>query len=191
MNSVDQNQGRQHNRALSTTDISFIALFTAIIAVCSWISVPAAVPFTLQTFAVFLTTGLLGGRRGTIAVALYILLGAAGIPVFSGFSGGPGHLFGPTGGYIFGFIFTALVMWLIEYRNGRSLPVLAFSMAAGLLICYAVGTEWFVFEYTRSNDPVSFMTALSWCVIPYIIPDALKIVLAVVLTRRLRPHLPL
>ena len=191
MNSVDQNQGRQHNRALSTTDISFIALFTAIIAVCSWISVPAAVPFTLQTFAVFLTTGLLGGRRGTIAVVLYILLGAAGVPVFSGFTGGPGHLFGPTGGYIFGFIFTALVMWLIEYRNGRSLPVLAFSMAAGLLICYAVGTEWFVFEYTRSNDLVSFMTALSWCVIPYIIPDALKIVLAVVLTRRLRPHLPL
>jgi biotin transport system substrate-specific component len=191
MNSVDQNQGRQHNRALSTTDISFIALFTAIMAVCSWISVPAAVPFTLQTFAVFLTTGLLGGRRGTIAVVLYILLGAAGVPVFSGFTGGPGHLFGPTGGYIFGFIFTALVMWLIEYRNGRSLPVLAFSMAAGLLICYAVGTEWFVFEYTRSNDPVSFMTALSWCVIPYIIPDALKIVLAVVLTRRLRPHLPL
>ena len=191
MNSVDQKQGRQHNRALSTTDISFIALFTAIMAVCSWISVPAAVPFTLQTFAVFLTTGLLGGRRGTIAVVLYILLGAAGVPVFSGFSGGPGHLFGPTGGYIFGFIFTALVMWLIEYRNGRSLPVLAFSMAAGLLICYAVGTEWFVFEYTRSNDPVSFMTALSWCVIPYIIPDALKIVLAVVLTRRLRPHLPL
>lgn len=188
MNTVDQNQ---HSSALTTTDIAFIALFTALMAVCSWISIPATVPFTLQTFAVFLTTGLLGGKRSTIAVILYIILGAIGLPVFSGFTGGIGHLVGPTGGYIFGFIFTALIMWLIEHKNGRSVPVLAFSMVAGLLVCYAIGTEWFVFVYTRSNDPVSFATALGWCVIPYIIPDSLKIVLAVVLTRRLRPHLPL
>ena len=188
MNTVHQNQ---QTNTLTTTDITFIAMFAALMAVCSWISIPATVPFTLQTFAVFLTTGLLGGRRSTIAVVLYILLGAVGLPVFSGFTGGIGHLLGPTGGYIFGFIFTALIMWLIEHRNGRSLPVLAFSMAAGLLICYGVGTEWFVFVYTRSNDPVSFAAALSWCVVPYIIPDAVKIVLAVILTRRLRPLLPL
>ena len=187
MNTVHQS-GR--SASLTTTDIALIGMFTALMAVCSWISIPAAVPFTLQTFAVFLTTGLLGGKRSTIAVILYIILGAFGLPVFSGFAGGIGHLLGPTGGYIFGFIFTALIMWLIEYKNGRSILVLAFSMAAGLLICYAIGTEWFVHVYTGNNEPVSFATALSWCVIPYIIPDTLKIVLAVVLTRRLRPLLP-
>ena len=108
MNTIRQNR---HANALSASDIAFIALSAALMAVCSWISIPAAVPFTLQTFAVFLTTGLLGGRRSTIAVMLYIFLGAVGLPVFSGFSGGIGHLIGPTGGYIFGFSFTALIMY--------------------------------------------------------------------------------
>ena len=81
-----------HKSSLSISDITLIALLTAVIAVCSWISIPAAVPFTLQTFAVFLTAGLLGGKRGTITVIVYILLGAIGVPVFSGFTGGIGHI---------------------------------------------------------------------------------------------------
>ena len=164
-----------------------IALCAAVMAVCSWISIPAAVPFTMQTFGVFLAVGLLGGRNGTLAVLVYILLGAAGLPVFSGFNGGIGHLFGATGGYIIGFVFSALLMWLAEALFGKSNKVLIVSMVAGLLVCYAFGTAWFMVVYARDSGSIGLITALSWCVFPYIIPDALKILLAAVLTRRLRP----
>ena len=164
-----------------------IALCAAVMAVCSWISIPAAVPFTMQTFGVFLVVGLLGGRNGTLAILVYLLLGAAGLPVFSGFAGGIGHLFGVTGGYIIGFVFSALIMWLIESLLGRSFKILVLSMIAGLLVCYAFGTAWFMVVYTRDTGSIGVMSALTWCVFPYIIPDLLKIVLAAGLTRRLRP----
>lgn len=164
-----------------------IALCAAVMAVCSWISIPAAVPFTMQTFGVFLVVGLLGGRNGTLAVVVYLLLGAVGLPVFSGFSGGMGHLFGATGGYIIGFVFSALVMWAMERGFGRSIKTLVVSMAAGLIVCYAFGTAWFMTVYAKDSGSIGLMTALGWCVFPYIIPDALKILLAAVMTRRLRP----
>ncbi len=164
-----------------------IAVCAAVMAVCSWISIPAAVPFTMQTFGVFLAVGLLGGRNGTLAVCIYLLLGAVGLPVFSGFRGGLGHMLGATGGYIIGFLFSALVMWLMERILGRSMKTLVLSMVAGLLVCYAFGTAWFIMVYTRDSGPVGVITALTWCVIPYIIPDALKIALAAGLTRRIRP----
>ena len=87
-----------------TYDMVCIAVFAVIIAICSWISIPATVPFTLQTFAIFLTVGVLGGKKGSLAVLVYILLGAVGVPVFAGFSAGIGILFGNTGGYIVGFL---------------------------------------------------------------------------------------
>ena len=175
------------NGSLNTRDAAIIALCAAVMAVCSWISIPAAVPFTMQTFGVFLAVGLLGGRNGTLAVLIYILLGATGLPVFSGFTGGIGHLFGATGGYIIGFIFSALLMWLTESLLGRSMKTLVASMIAGLLVCYAFGTAWFMVIYARDSGSIGLMTALSWCVFPYIIPDALKILLAAGMTRRLRP----
>lgn len=102
-----------------TYDLVYISMFTVLIAICSWISIPAAVPFTLQTLGVFLAVGILGGKRGTMAVLVYILLGAIGIPVFAGFSGGIGVLTGTTGGYIVGFLASALVMWGMECAFGK------------------------------------------------------------------------
>ena len=174
--------------SLSTHDLTLTALFTALMAVCSWISIPTAIPFTLQTFGVFVTAGLLGGRRGTLTIVIYLLLGAVGLPVFSGFTGGIGHMLGPTGGYIIGFIFTALIMWLAEHLYGKADKVLVLSMIAGLIVCYVFGTAWFMIVYTKNTGEIGLMTALSWCVIPYIIPDIIKIILAVILTRRLRPY---
>ena len=175
------------HEGIQTKDAAMIAVCAAVMAVCSWISIPAAVPFTMQTFGVFLAVGLLGGRNGTLAVVIYLLLGAAGLPVFSGFTGGIGHLFGATGGYIIGFVFSALLMWLMERFLGRSLKALVASMIAGLLVCYAFGTAWFMVVYARDSGSIGLITALSWCVFPYIIPDALKILLAAIMTRRLRP----
>lgn len=168
-----------------TYDIVYIALFAVLIAICAWISVPTTVPFTLQTFGIFLTVGLLGGKRGSMAVLVYIFLGAAGIPVFSGFTGGIGRLLGNTGGYIVGFLASALVMWALEKVMGRKTWALAVQMVLGLIACYAIGTVWFMVVYSGTSGTVGLMTVLGWCVIPFIIPDLIKIALALVLTKRL------
>ncbi|MDD7219793.1 MAG: biotin transporter BioY, partial [Clostridia bacterium] len=165
-----------------TYDMVYIAVFAVIMAICSWISIPAQVPFTLQTFGVFVAVGVLGGKRGTLAVLVYILLGALGIPVFAGFQGGMGILLGTTGGYIVGFLFSALVMWGLERLLGKKPVMQILSMLAGLIVCYAIGTIWFMIVYTRSSGAVGLATVLGWCVVPFIIPDLIKIGLAYVLS---------
>ena len=171
-----------------TYDIVYIAVFAVIMAICSWISIPAAVPFTLQTFGVFIAVGVLGGKRGSLSVLVFILLGAIGIPVFANFSGGIGVLAGPTGGYIIGFLFSALLMWAMEKLPGKKSVMQIVSMIAGLIVCYAFGTAWFVIVYGRMNGPIGFTAALASCVVPFIIPDIIKIALAYVLSRKLRKY---
>lgn len=170
---------------ITTKDMAYIALFAVIIAICSWLSVPATIPFTLQTFGIFLTVGVLGGKRGTLSVLIYLLLGIIGIPVFSGFTGGVGRLLGTTGGYIIGFLLSAMVMWAMEQFLGKKRWVLAISMVLGLIVCYAFGTMWFMFVYANSTGPIGVWTALGWCVFPYIIPDLIKIALELVLCKKL------
>ncbi len=176
-------------RSFSTRDLALIAMGVALTAICSWISIPMTIPFTMQTFAVCLIAALFGLRRGMWTVLCYILLGAAGVPVFSGFTGGVGILLGVTGGYIAGFLFTALIVGLAVRKFGRGLPILIISMILGILVCYAFGTAWFMTIYAAKTGPIGLGTALSWCVIPYLLPDAAKIVLASVLTGRLYPVL--
>ncbi len=171
-----------------TYDIVYIAVFAVIMAICSWISIPAAVPFTLQTFGVFIAVGVLGGKRGSLSVLVFILLGAIGIPVFANFSGGIGVLAGPTGGYIIGFLFSALLMWAMEKLPGKKSVMQIVSMIAGLIVCYAFGTVWFVIVYGRMNGPIGFTAALASCVVPFIIPDIIKIAFAYVLSRKLRKY---
>lgn len=171
-----------------TRDIAYIAVFVALMAICSWISIPTTVPFTLQTLAVFLAVGVLGGRRGTLAVLAYILLGAVGAPVFAGFTGGVGILMSSTGGYLIGFLFTALLMWAMERLLGGSPWVLGASMVLGMLVYYAFGTAWFMVVYLRDTGAVTLAAALSWCVLPFLFPDLVKIALALLLSSRLRRH---
>ncbi len=171
-----------------TYDMAYIAVFAVIMAICSWISIPAQVPFTLQTFAVFLAFGVLGGKRGTMAVLVYILLGTVGIPVFAGFTGGVGVLMGNTGGYILGFMGSALVMWALEKLPGKRSVIQIISMLAGLLVCYAFGTLWFMAVYAGTTGSVGLITVLGWCVIPFIIPDLIKIGLAYMLAGRIRKY---
>ncbi|MDO5126056.1 MAG: biotin transporter BioY [Ruminococcus sp.] len=172
----------------SIKKLSYCAIFVALMTICSWITIPTAVPFTLQTLGVFLTVGLLGGKLGTISVLVFVLLGAIGIPVFSGFSGGFGVIAGTSGGYIIGFIFSALVMWLIEYIFGSKLTVFIISMIIGLLVIYTFGTVWFKVVYTRQTGPVGIGAVLSWCVVPFIIPDIAKMVCATFIIKRLKKH---
>ncbi len=168
-------------------ELALIAMGAALIAICSWVAIPAAIPFTLQTFAVCLVTALFGLRTGLWTVTVYLLLGAVGAPVFSGFQGGIAALLGTTGGYLIGFLFTALIVGLAVESLGRKPLVLFAAMAVGILACYVFGTAWFVLVYARKSGPIGVGTALAWCVLPYLLPDAAKIALATLLTGRLYP----
>ena len=172
----------------SAKDMAYVAIMAVVIAICSWISIPTTVPFTLQTFAVFLAVGVLGGRRGTFAVLVFILLGAVGVPVFAGFQGGIGVLLGTTGGYLLGFLLSALLYWAMTRALGEKTPMMVAAMVLGLIVCYAFGTAWFMVVYARNAGAIGLGTALGWCVFPFIIPDLVKIALAVGLTRVLKPH---
>ena len=168
-------------------DIVLIALFSAIIVVCSFITIPAVVPFTLQTFAVFLCLNILGAKKGIISILIYILLGVAGLPVFSGFNGGIGALLNVTGGYIIGFIFSALIFWVITSvfnKKPRKIIKIIASFVA-LIGCYIFGTLWYVLLYIKNGDTISFISALTICVLPFIIPDVLKIILSVAISERI------
>ncbi|QTE67786.1 biotin transporter BioY [Clostridiales bacterium] len=178
-------------KGFQAIDLAYVAVCAALMAVCSWISIPATVPFTLQTFAVFCSLGLLGGRRGTAAILVYLLLGALGVPVFAGFSGGIGILFGTTGGYLLGFILMGLVYWLGERLSMDSRIIRIISMVLGLLLCYAFGTAWFMFVYARQTGAIALGTALAWCVVPFLLPDLVKLALALLLSGRLRKALHL
>lgn len=154
----------------------------------AWISVPVPAPlieFTMQTFAIFMALAVLGGRRGTYAVTAYLLLGAVGAPVFAGFRGGLGVMLGATGGYIVGFLVQALLYWAITARLGESLPVKTLACVAGLAVLYTFGTAWYVVFYTRASSPVSILMALGYCVFPFVVPDLLKLGLALALSRRI------
>lgn len=166
-------------------NIIYVAMFAAIITICAQLQIPTAVPFTLQTLGVFAAGGLLGWKRGTLSVLIYVLLGLVGVPVFAGFKGGAAALFGLTGGYIIGFIFTAFITGLFADKFGRKLLPLAAGMALGLLVCYVFGTIWFIFVYNTTMSGISIGSALMLCVVPYLPFDALKILAATVLVNRL------
>lgn len=170
---------------LTILDLTYTAMFTSLIVVCSQICVPTPVPFTLQTLAVFLAGGLLGWKRGTLSVAIYILLGIAGVPVFAEFSGGLRVLLGMTGGYIIGFLFTAAAVGFMCEKLGRKLWVLGVSMMIGLAGCYLFGTVWFMLVYTQKVEPIGFISALGTCVVPYLLFDIAKIAVAALVVNRL------
>ena len=175
---------------MSVKNAAYIAMMAVILCVCSWLTIPFTVPFTMQTFGVYCAFLLLGGKRGLLAVGLYILLGLVGLPVFSGFRGGPGHLLGLTGGYIIGFLFTGLGYLLMEGRlkTMAFLPRIAL-LALDLVPCYLVGTLWFTAVSRLHGSEIGFFGALTLCVLPYILPDLLKLLLAERICARVGKHL--
>ncbi len=159
-------------------------LFVALMSLCTWIGVGAPVAFTLQTFAVALSLLLLGGKWGCVSICVYLLLGAAGAPIFSGFRGGIGMLLGPTGGYLSGFLITALVYWLItaSVKNAFA-PILG--LVLGLIGLYAVGTVWYAVLFGADTGWIGI---LSTCVAPFVLPDLGKLLLALSLYKRLQQY---
>ena len=156
------------------------SLFASLTAVCAWLSIPIPpVSATLQTFALLLTLGTLGGRWGTASVGLYLMLGLVGLPVFAGFRGGVSALLDATGGFLWGFLGGALVYWLLERLNRLA------AMVCALAVCYLCGCVWFQYY----GGEIGIGNAFLICVAPYLIPDGIKLWLAYSMSRRLRRHM--
>lgn len=171
---------------MKTKQLVHCGVFTALLIICAWLSFPLGrTPITLQTFGLFLCLGTLGGKRGTIAILTYLTLGAVGFPAFSGFRGGISVLLDANGGYLLGFLAAGLVYWLITALCGSSPAVKLSAMVTGLLVCYAFGSLWFSLLYLQEGNVVTMAFILLNCVLPYLLPDGIKLVLAWQLSSRL------
>ncbi len=154
-------------------------IFTALICFFSALCVPVgAVPVSLSLFAIVLVAVVLGARLGAFSVVAYILLGAAGLPVFAGFGSGVPVLFGPTGGFIWSYIIVVICVGSACKRSSLILWPVAF---ASLALEYAIGTLWFSIVQS-----VPYVSALVVCVVPFVGFDVVKIILAIMLGKSIR-----
>ena len=167
-----------------TREIACTALMASATAILAQIQIPIGpIPFNLAVFGAFLSGMLLPPLWAAASMLVYMMLGAFGIPVFAGFKGGFAILFGKTGGYILGyFALAALTSFAVTYCRRRSF--ILFSMACGLVICYTFGTIWFMLI-----SGADLLSALSWCVFPFILPDCAKAVGAFALGRALQQRM--
>ena len=165
-------------------DITNIAICASIMVVSSWLTIPFYIPFTLQTLAILIITSVLTLKTAFLSILLYILIGLAGIPVFSGFGAGLSAIAGPTGGFLLSFLMFPFIMKLFSYIHSKIFWLKVLSMSVCIAVCYICGALWYAFIYGASNDP-SIIGVLSVCVFPFILPDAIKILLAAVISIRL------
>lgn len=168
-------------------DLSLVALFVAIISVCSFVSVPfGAVPFTLQLLGVFCAVDLLGTRRGFLSVVCYLGLGVCGLPVFNGFHGGIGIIFGATGGFLLSFLIIVPIIGAIINRFGRKFITLTVANLFGMVINHIFGCLWYCFMFLGDFTLRGVLSSFVVCSLPFLIPDILKSLLAAFLTNRLK-----
>lgn len=185
---MDQNTSTARGNSNSNAHIRFItttALMTAVICILAPLSIPIGpVPISLTNLAIYFTMYILDTKRGTIAYLIYLLLGLAGLPIFSNFTGGPQKLFGPTGGYLIGFIPMALITGLVVDRFYKKRSLCIIVMEASTWICYLFGSAWLMVSMK-----ITFKAALMAGVIPFIIEDFIKMVLAGIFGPVLRDRL--
>lgn len=171
------------SKKINLSLLATISLFCAIICVCSLISIPFVIPITFQLFGIYLALFTLGGRRGLVSVLLYICIGALGIPVFSGFGAGISRLFDATGGYIFGFIVLSLAYLGLTSLLPKRRVFTVLASALSLISLYLSGSLWYAFVYLGGKE--SFFHVFIITVLPFVIPDTIKIFLAYIVSKRI------
>ncbi|MFI3200799.1 MAG: biotin transporter BioY [Eubacteriales bacterium] len=165
------------NHSLSVKTITYIGLMTAILCILGPMSIPIGViPMSLTNFAVFFIAVLLGGKMGTISVAVYLLLGAIGLPVFSGFTGGVGKLFGPTGGYLLAFLLSPMMIALCEQFVKKKVVASIIGMIVASIVIYILGSGWLAVQTGMTME-----AAVATGVIPFLLFDAGKIAAVILL----------
>lgn len=185
-----QTEGSKKNKGDTIVELTKAALLTAVFCILAphTLYLPfGPVGITLGSFLLYLTGLLLGPKSGCISVGIYLCIGALGLPVFSGYTAGAGVLFGPTGGFLLGYLpAVSLVGGLIKNAPGGKKGTVRFllAMLAGTLVLYVIGTLWFMGVYTKG---VSFTEALTVCVLPFLPFDGVKIGLATVLYQPFYP----
>ena len=164
----------EKGKLFSTRSMVFMALFAALICFAAPFSIQVGpIPITLATFAIYLAGTVLGAKRGMIAVIVYILLGAVGLPVFSGFTGGFAKLLGPTGGYIIGYVPLVIIAGLFAEMKVNKIPravTTVIGMIAATAVLYAFGTAWFMILTGKD-----LLSSLNLCVLPFLPGDSIKI----------------
>lgn len=170
---------------ITTKTLALIAVMTAATCVLAPLSLPIGpVPISLTNLAIYFALYILGMKKGTISYLIYLAIGLVGVPVFSGFTGGPGKLFGPTGGYLIGFIPMAIIAGILIDKFGGKLVYSMIGMVIGTIICYAFGTIWLAYQ-----AQMDFKAALLAGVIPFIPGDLIKMVLAAIFGPQIRKTL--
>lgn len=174
------------NELFNIRSMVFMAIFAALICIAGPISVPlpGMVPISLGTFAIYLTGAMLGGKRGTVSVVVYILLGAVGLPVFTGFMGGFAKLMGPTGGYIVGYIPLVLLTGIFADMPSKKHWTMPVGMVLGTAVMYTIATVWYMI-LTDANLATAFLN----CVVMFLIGDSIKIVLTTIIAIPLKSRL--
>lgn len=168
-------------------DIAIISVAAAMICVVSPVSIPIGdIPISLATFIIYLIAAIIGPKKGTISVLVYILVGIIGIPVFSSYRAGIGVIVGVTGGYIVGYIPLALLTGIFIYKCKGKIWMYPIGMILGTIVCYFIGTIWYMFN-TNNN----LISSLLVCVVPFLLFDLIKIVLSSVLAYLINKKLSL
>lgn len=172
-------------KKFSITQIAVIGVMTAVICILAPFSLPIGpVPISFTNLAIYIALYVLGMKRGTISYLIYLLIGLVGVPVFSGFTGGPQKLFGPTGGYLIGFIPMAVIAGIVIDKCMKKWYFCLLAMIAGTWVCYLFGTAWLAFQAN-----MTFKAALAAGVIPFIIEDLIKMVLALLIGPQIHKQL--
>lgn len=169
-------------KSQKTMQMAEIALMSAVLCVISPFTIPvpaSSVPLSPALFGVYLAAVLLGVKKSALSVFIYLLLGAVGLPVFSGFSGGIGVLAGPTGGYLVGYLLCAVIVGVVAYvepsGKKRNFVRYALAMLLGMLACYSFGTIWFLLIMKGTYTVAQVLLV---CVVPYLLFDMIKIIVA-------------
>lgn len=177
-------------KGLTVYKLCLMALMTALLCVLAPMAVYVGpVPITLATLAIYFIVYLIGTWAGAGSVCLYILLGAVGVPVFSGFSGGVGKLAGPTGGYLIGYIFMAVIGGVVIEMTKRNIWWTMLGWVAGTVVLYIFGTLWYILVMSLHENFISLSAVLGACVFPFIPGDIAKILVATFLGQEVRKNL--
>ncbi len=166
---------QEKNKKISTSAMAVVALMTAVLCVLAPFSIPVGpIPISLATFGLYLSVIILGRKKAVSVCLMYLLIGFIGLPVYSGFSGGPARLLGPTGGYLLGYILLTIVAGMIVDKFPKNRWLCLLGLVIGTMVCYMLGTAWLAYQMG-----ISFKEALVIGVFPFLIGDIIKMAAAV------------
>ena len=173
-------------KKINLKNLTVIALFAALLCASAIIYIPLVIPITIQTLIICLCCELLSAKKAVAVYLVYIAIGFLGIPVFSGFNSGISALFSATGGFIIGFLAFILIKCIVQKLLKKGFMGSIISSLFGLVALYLIGSVWFCFIYYNSFNLPLYLSSLTVSVLPFILPDILKIIIATAIAKRIK-----